>query len=372
MTPITISYLRHVFFAKAEGVNKLHQSKITDWRAYETWPEFVEGFLDMAVYPAQPSNKFETYGWTPTLFASSENKKGEWGLWRDGDYAADTLSLFVADMDNQHGDRTMVTIDELEATLKAMGLSYVLYTSFTHKPDHHKVRIVTPVTRDLTPDEAFSVFTVFNYLFGYQLDGSVYDLGDHLFGPPPHSDIRVELGGAALDVDAFLSEAEALPEEAKTFVKRAERHATREATPDELALMEAARNDPGIHQGVSIHNPHVFKPEWLAMLHDRYVGGSRNQSALGLLTKAWLKSGMTLSKGDLTHLQREMDMELGGYLTRTYGRHALERDVEAVMRVVGTQRPEFSPDQPATDFKTQLLNKELARIARRTRKHDDV
>lgn len=369
---ITVSYLRHMYFHRGKNRMDLHQSKITDWRAYDTWPEFVEGFLDLAVYPTEPSNKYETYGWTPTLFQSSANKHGEWGLWRDGDYVADTLSLFIADLDNQHDDRTMVSIDAMEDTMRHLGLSYMLYTSYTHSPERHKVRIVCPVSRDITPDEAFRIFTWFNYAFDYQLDGSVYDPGDHLYGPPPTSDIRHSISGAPLDVDRFLALAEKLPEEAKTFVTRSEHRAARRATPEEIAQAERLIASLETTEGVTIRNPKVFRPEWLDLLHQRYRAGSRNQSVLGLLTKAWIKSNRSLTKGDLLTLQREMDAELGGYLARTYGRAAMERDVVSVMQVVPTEIP-ANPvvyDRHA-DLKQRMMEKEMSRLARLKKNNDD-
>lgn len=194
---IAVSYLREVYFSKRLDRTTLHQSKITDWRFNDSWPEFVSDFLQTATYPKPSSSKYECFGWTPTVFRPSTNDRGEEGVWRDSRLVHDHLTLFIADMDNQFADREMIPLDVLEAFLTSLGLSFVLYTSFTHKADRHKVRIIAPVSRPLTPAEAFKVFTWFNHALDYQLDGSVYDPGDlpriveGASGQPLHGRIEV-------------------------------------------------------------------------------------------------------------------------------------------------------------------------------------
>lgn len=333
---IAVSYLRHVRFSDRDQAVTLQQSKITESRFNDSWPEFVDDFCATAIYPKPSSNKFECYGWTPTLFDKGVNKYGQTGHWRLAAYGGDELSLFVADLDNHHHDRSMIEIDKLETFLRHLGLSFVLYTSFTHKPDRHKVRIVTPVTRYLTPDEAFKVFTWFNAALDYQLDGSIYDQADYLYGPPIQSDIRVERHGQSLDVDRYLTLADELDEEAKTFVKRGAGNNGATLTPEQLAhAMKMAAIQTPSRQDVSINNPAIFAPAWKVLLNDLYLEGSRSRTIRGLLAKAWVRSQSTLTKGDLWTLFREMDATFGGYCLRTYGFRECERTIESAMEAVG-------------------------------------
>jgi hypothetical protein len=335
---IALSYLQKVYYSRKRDLTVLHQSLVTDWDFAPTFGDAVASILANASYVAPQSNKLETFGWTPAVFMPSVNGDGQEGVWREGCHAMDEgLSLFIADLDNQHADRTMISIDEVEATLNGLGLSYLLYTSFSHKPGRHKVRIVCPVTRDLTPDEAFCIFLWFNTAFDRQLDGSIYDPGDFLYGPPLDADIRVNLAGEALDVEAYLAMSSALSDEDRGCVGRVERGQHRKATVEELAVTEAQWTIGDATEGVSIYNAHTFNPAWLPMLHQRYVGGSRHQTAMGLLTKAWIKSERQFTRGDLETLQREIDAEYGGYLRRTYGCEILEDDLRAVMKMVAAE-----------------------------------
>lgn len=360
---IAASYLRHVYLNEEKGHLTLAQSKITDTVFFDSWPEFVTDFLQNVTYPKPASHKFESYGWTPTIFAEGLNKYGKFGHWRRGANGGDELSLFIADMDNQFADRDMIDIDTLEAFLRHLGLSFVLYTSFSHKAEHHKVRIVTPVTRPLTPDEAFTVFTWLNHALDYQLDGSIYDQGDYLYGPPQGADVRMELSGQALDVNHYLTLADGLPQAAKDFVPRKDRQEGRDATPEEIAHAMALMADTEATEGVSLHNPATFNPAWLQLLDNRYCEGSRHQTVVGLLTKAWIKSKRTLTFGDLQTLQSQMDALLGGYLARQYGRAILADDIRSVMRVVPNETP--APEYSTAEQREQLISKELARLQRR-------
>jgi len=361
---IAVSYLREVYFSKRLDRTTLHQSKITDWRFNDSWPEFVSDFLQTATYPKPSSSKYECYGWTPTVFSPSTNDRGEEGVWRDSRFVHDHLTLFIADMDNQFADREMIPLEVLEAFLTSLGLSFCLYTSFTHKAERHKVRIIAPVTRPLTPDEAFRVFTWFNHALDYQLDGSVYDPGDHLYGPIQGSDVRVKLDGEALDVDHFLTLADGLDEEAKTFVKRGGGNNGAAMTPEQVAhALKMASNQSTSRDDVSISNPAIFAPAWKGLLDTLYMGGSKSRTLRALCAKAWVRSQGSLTKGDLWTLYREMDACFGGYCVRQYGFQACDRDISSAMQAVGSDI--FEPQPTKEEQNNQRLQKEMARLARR-------
>lgn len=222
---------------------------------------------------------------------------------------------------------------------------------------------MTPVSRLLTPDEAFAVFTWFNHALDYQLDGSIYDQGDYLYGPPMESDVRVNLDGEALDVDAYLTLADGLDEEAKTFVKRGAGNNGALITPEQLAhAMKMATAEPS-REDVSMDNPAIFPTAWKTLLADLYQGGSKSRTLRALCAKAWVRSQGSLTKGDLWTLYREMDASLGGYCLRTYGFQACDRDIRSAMEAVGTASTE--PRQTEAAQHNERLEKEMARLARR-------
>jgi len=354
-THIEVSYLRQTYYCKHRTETVLHQSRITDVEGYEDFASFVHGFLDLATYPRPVTSKMETYGWTPVLFEPSINHHGEDGVWRDGQFANDELTLFVADLDNQNADRTIIDLGDVADTLTDLGLSHLLYTSFTSRPERPKFRIVIPVTRPLTCDEAFTVFEWFNAAFDRQLDGSIYDPGDHLYGPTATSTVVIKTDGQSLDVDRFIAMTAELPEELRTRRRRdAHPVARAEATPEEREAMTRLAATLTRTDGVSIRNPQVFNPAWLDLMAERYIEQSHSQTAFGLLTKAWMKSGGTLSRGDLEYLYEEIDAEFYGYLSRNYGRHERDRGISSIMR-----RP-----VPVLD-KTTALERRVSSLTRR-------
>jgi hypothetical protein len=339
--PPNISYLRETFFNKKERRRELLQSTITDMVAYATFAEFACDFFKRAAYPKLGSNKYETYSFLPTLFNESPSRSmsrlGEMGLWRCGDFSVHSVSLWYADLDNHHDDKPMVEFEAVQAMLDHYRLSYVLYTSYSHTPGKHKVRIIVPVDREMSYDEAFKVFAWFNDLLYTQLDGSIYDDGDHLYGPTFGGKRAVNVSGQSLCVDAVLALYEALDDEAKAAVSRnkASAHpALKPMTPEEIAHYKArVADERESADDVNIVNPRYFNPGWMSDLHGRYCGGSRHQTLFGLLARCWAKSGGSLSITDMRSLMQDIDAEWGFHCHHAYG-DALESDLRKVMRNV--------------------------------------
>lgn len=354
---IDVSYMQNIYTRKEDGERRLHRGHVTGVGFYDSFDGFVADFIEQAVHPLLPTNKEDAFGWTATLFRPSGEedevnaRNASFGntartvlAHRQGQYACDHLTLFCADLDNHHEDRPMVPLATVQETLDAMGLNHVLYTSFSHKPERHKVRIVMPVSRPLTPDEAFTVFTVFNHAWHYQLDGSIYDPGDFLYGPPINADVRIKLDGQPLEVDAFLAAHGVLPEEAKTFVVRHHHdRMKREATEEEKANFRARFASLETDDNIGIKNPRIFKPEWFELADTLYQNGSHWSTMTGLLGKVWLKSGCELTRGDMQTIQDELDLHWCGYLSRNYCRSELDRAIRDAMKMVGTPRLTEAP-----------------------------
>lgn len=354
-----VAYLKNMFKA-SQGV-VLHQAEISVQKSYASFAEFAGDFMVEARYPSPQSAKFETYSFSPTLYDESlwapksrPDAKPKRGVWRVGEAAAPVVTVGYFDLDNHHADRAMVGLDDVEEILRSIGVSYLLYTSYSHRPEKHKVRILCPVSRHPTWAEMNDVFARLNEAFDYQLDGSIYDPGDHLYGPTYGGESRLWLGGQSLDVDAVLGLP--LSEEAAQYARQIDGRTTkrREWSEDDLAEYKAKITDESIDHTITVENPVVFNPAWFELLDSLYKGGHR-QSLLGVMAKVWLKSKGTLTIGDMRAIQFELDMRWGLYCARTYGKAALDSDLRSSMTIA------VSEDSPE-DHKRKAMERNLKRF----------
>lgn len=332
-----VSYLRSIF--PLNGVKTLHQSKVTDCGLYDSFVGFVIGFRNLGVYPTTQETKFESYGWTPTLFEEGEYK-GKLGTWRRAEFATGELSLFYGDVDNNNEAFPAVSIDRIESLMKGLGVSYVLYTSFSHTPEKHKVRIVTPISRYVSYRESFKLHLFFNELLERQLDASIYDPSDYLYGPGPLAEIRVDTEGLSLDVDAVLAWVDGLDDIALAPLHQYDKKAkepARQLTPEEVKVAVATMRDTSIRGDISLANPKVFNPEWMSELIGCANGGSHRQTLFSVLTKVYVKSEYTLTGSELRSIQLDMDAVMHLYCSRKYGKSALESDLKSVIHFRGTR-----------------------------------
>ena len=130
--PPCTSYLRYIY-TREDGARVLHQAKVTGMVAYESFRHFVGHFWDHCTFPRPQSHKQESYGFLPTLFGESAwtpqhnpSKPPVWGTWRRAEHSAHEITAMYLDLDNPKGDRPCVSLDEVETTLKALGLSHLL------------------------------------------------------------------------------------------------------------------------------------------------------------------------------------------------------------------------------------------------------
>lgn len=366
--PPCASYLRKTYIGD-DGLRTLHQAKITEMVAHHSFADFAANFSVNAAYPQVQAHKQESFGFLPTLFEESgwvsrrdPSRPPQWGLWRRAEHSAHEITLMYLDLDNAAADRPFVTLDEMEAMLKALGLSHILYTSFSHTAERHKVRAVLPVSRSMDYDTAFLVFLWFNAVCGGQLDEAIYDDGDFLYGPPFAGEQRQWSGGGSVDVDAVLTFVEDLPDESLEPARRrcGAVQSRRELTSAEVAQMRAAMQDDTVRHGeVTITNPAVFNPDWLVDLHTLCNAGSHRQTLLTILTRAFVKSEHGLTFGELRHLQNELDAEWGFYCRVKYGDRELAADARSILAFRST-KPRSSP----TDQRQQAVKAALARKRR--------
>lgn len=372
LTDIVVSYLKHTY-KDAEGNVKLWQAKITNTASYSSFASFAGDFFDVCAFPRSQTSKHHCYSWTPVRFRKSDytsKASGKtWnGVWRKGEFVDSKITLAYFDLDNQNSDKyDMVTIDDVAQRLNALGLQHLLYTSYSHTPEKHKVRIVVPLNRGVDYDEMFLLFMFFNNEFRLQLDPSIYDPGDHLYGPCYIGERVVALDGAALDVDAVLPLVETLPDDALAVALKRNTVGrgiiSETLTPEQMEALRAQIASESIGGGsgsVSISNPNLCRPAWLDDHDALYNGGSHHQTMMSTLTRIWQRSKRSLTFGELRLLQSELDMRFGNYCETHYGRAVLDADIRSVMHVTGT---DFVKTELA---KVDLLKQRLQRLRNKT------
>lgn len=360
-----VSYLTKVYYDAERGW-VLFQALVTEQHRYASFAAMVPHFMATARFQREQTGKYHTNSWLPTPITKSARIKGgvkvepeKIDFWRNGDYVADALTLWYGDLDNHAEDQPLITMDQVHAYFVRRQVSHFLYTSYSHSPEKHKVRIMLPISREMTYDEAHHVYVLFNHdYFTGHLDGSIYDRADHLYGPTFAGETLAWLDGQSLDVDAALSYYEALPDDVKSRYPRNEKksRANRELTgarldnyKAQIAAVEPSSDD------VSITNPKYFNPDWNSDLNGLYKDGSHHQTLLGLLTRCWLKSGGTLSMGDMVQLYRDIDGAMFGYVSKKYG-HMMSEDIRAAMSISPSAPVELS----AREYLEQKVQRKLA------------
>lgn len=325
----------------------LDQARVTEMRAFDSFARLAEFVLSNLRYPYDQSHKFETYGWVPALYNETirtfESGRSAKGIWRNGAAEADLLACFVADVDNHNSEQPMLTCDEFARRLSGAGRdgpAWFTYTSFSSKPDHPKFRVVIDTSRALTRAEAAGVFCWLNlHVLNQQGDSSIYDDGDYLYAPPCNTAWQVG-GDQPLDVDAVLAEITADPALYATVQRtsRPQRAPARPLTPDQAVRLGEQMAVLIPAEGVSIDNPAVFNPAWTDDY--RNCTGSHWETMRSILGRVWLKSGGTLTLGDMLTIGRQVDATAGLYFLTKYGESRLRDLVRFTMRQPVSPRPD--------------------------------
>lgn len=333
---------------RADG--DLHQSRITQQAVLDGFEDFYTE-VKALTYPGQQPSKFHTFGWSPALFDESINRYGEEGLWRVGSAASDEVSVFFGDIDNANPDQPEIKMEDVEQALEDLGLSFFLYPSFSHDEDgRHKFRVVIDTDRALSWDECFRVAGVLGYeVFGQQGDFSIYDKGDHLYGPAARFGCGALSPGEPLVVDAVLARWDALPAGYRLSLRQAsagtaprQSGPTRDLTPEEAERFQKLRSSQKIRPFTTLKNPRLWNPDWNGDYRAKVAGGSHWQTMRALLGRIWMKSSGTLTAGEMEKLFREIDAQDGGYFQSTYDDAKLAELLDFIM-----SQPcgEASPDE---------------------------
>jgi hypothetical protein len=354
--PLNLSGLTRVSWREEFGHCRLDQARVTEYPQFCNFAGLRGYVLGPLRYPTQQSNKFETYSWSPTLYSPTINvarRHTEPACWRCAEAEANALSCWVADIDNKDDGRPFVSEAQVAAEMASLmpgqqPVEHFTYTSFSSSTERRKFRLICETDRDLTRAEQRDTFILLNErVLGAQGDGSIYDPGDHLYGPPHHTEITV-VRGVPLPIDLLLAEARQLraerPELWSPFAKK-ESRATRAATPEELVEMRArmANQSAPLNFG-GIADPFVFNPDW----HDEYptlaVQGTHYHTMLSLLGRVWRKTGGRLSYGEMRTVFNEIDLLDGGHIALNY-----PSDKPAEMLRFVMSQPVIDDVRPNTD-----------------------
>ncbi|MDO9714308.1 hypothetical protein, partial [Paracraurococcus lichenis] len=340
-------------------------AEITGCEVFQTFADLRDFVLNKLRFPSTQQSKFETYGWVPSVFQFTDRefrrKDGttftRHGSWRVGEAELDHLSVFYADVDNADPSGPMLSPHDVANALVDLGLSFFIYTSFSHKAEHPKFRVVVEIDRGISRAEALDLFVATNYaVLGGQADASIYDPADFLFAPPADPLVITHDGGP-MPVDDLLASAAALREaspELWQVVERAARPARADITPEQAeehrAKLAVLRLDQSIRGEVSASNRQFVRPEWIEDYLTEAVGGSRWQTMRSIMGKVWLKSGGDLTRGEMETIFGEIDAASGFRFAHRHGASKTSEIIEFVMsrpvppRIVDAEAaPEWKP-----------------------------
>ncbi|MBL6082675.1 hypothetical protein JMJ56_32445 [Belnapia sp. T18] len=309
---------------------RLDQARVTDFPKFDDFAGMRQYVLGPLRYPKPQTNKLETYGWSPTMYGPTINVArghSEAGCWRDGAAEADALSAWTGDIDNKSDAASHVTEAQVALGLASLmparqPVEHFTYTTYSSSVERRKFRLVVETDRDLTRTEQRDICVLLNErVFNEQADGSIYDPGDHLYGPPYQTEITIA-HGVPIAVDAFLAMARALrmqrPELWVPFEKK-EARMIRGATLKEAAVVPVRMIDRSPRSDFGgINDPAVFNPAWRDEYPMTVVQGSHYATMLSLLGKVWRKTGGRLSFGEMRQVFDEIDALDGFYMSCKY------------------------------------------------------
>ena len=126
-----------------------------------TWHEFAEEFRR---HPER-KNKDGT-AWSPVSFIRGSTRKKE---------NVEHIYMAVLDVDDGTPYETLLE--------RFSGFSYLAHSSFSHKSEHHKYRVIVPLAEPVHASEWDSVWARFNQFAGGKNDASVKDASRLYFMP---------------------------------------------------------------------------------------------------------------------------------------------------------------------------------------------
>lgn len=180
-------------------------------------------------------------------------------------------SMLTADIDN--ADPGFI-----ERFLKQCKYVACLYTTHSHTPSAPRVRIVVPLTRDVTPDEYQAIMRYFAAEWGIGLfDPCSYQPHQLMYWPTTPVDgeyLFRRVNGEWLDPDVFLGkhpewrDCSRLPSSPRESLQKAKGSKTQEDPLTKSGVVGAFCRTYGIHDAIETFLPHVYAPSAIEGRYD--------------------------------------------------------------------------------------------------------
>ena len=370
----SVSGFTRIYIDKKLGTKRLDMRAVTDYEELTSFEAVRDYVLNGLRYPSLQADKLETYAWVPTLympsdrtFTAADTGKSftRFGSWRNAAAEADALTLFYADVDNNETARPLVSMQSVANALDGLGLSYFMYTSFSHTPEKPKFRVVIDTNRHLTRAEMLRIAVWLNWTaFGQQADLSIYDPGDFVFAPPNTATVMQRMGAMPLCVDAALVNQKQLQEQhpgswTRYVTIKLPREFQAQLTPTHAEELAPRPKDWTARPEIGISNPAVFNPAWKSLYADRVTEGSHWKTMRSLLGMVWAKTGGTLRYGEMDFLLQQIDATAANYLIQHHGEPKAAELITWIMSLpVEPDEDDWSPILDRDDTDLTVLVKE--------------
>lgn len=267
-------------------------------------------------------------------------------------------SLLTLDIDNIVG----MTIDELEFMLiMSIDCAFVAYSTFSHQPEHPKIRIVVPLSRSVSPDEYREVSRDFTSLLPELTFDPCSFVPNQLMYLPACPDLSiawsVAMGDAPYEVPEVI--AVAARDDGDDF-ERAVMAQPLDISDDEVdAYLDGYQSqsleyDEWIRVGAALH--HQFQGDVATgykRWHDWSAKSDKHDPAqMQLKWRSFGNSNRVVTFASVIHLARASGVEVERSVAVAVEQSAFERLLEVASNV--SEMPEYD------DFKARIQNISLA------------
>lgn len=111
----------------------------------------LQGLTNFLTKKRQKVHKKEMVAWTPATFKDNYRKSEK----------CNQMSLMVFDVDNvalQDNTEHDNTFEQVHSTLKVLGLTHIMHTSYSSKPTHNKFRVIMPLSEPVEPSKWTNIY----------------------------------------------------------------------------------------------------------------------------------------------------------------------------------------------------------------------
>lgn len=258
------------------------------------------------------------------LFASVEFKDGHRlkpNILRSG--------LVILDVDDG------VTLNEVESTMSELGVAGFIYTTASHREDHHKFRVGLPLASNVDASTYTEVWRAVNQILGGSSDTTKKSAESLFYLPgqyPGANGQFVVLAGEIAPADVWL---EAVPSLA-TEARDQDTQSDSPKFPSKKRARRISFRDNGDFGQPTVHNSRIVPERAI----NQYLDTSQNWhharfSFMCSVAARAAKNGFDLSSDSLVAIFNELDAIDGGFFQSTDDQRALLKDASNAINYVG-------------------------------------